>query len=326
MRPAILLLALLALAPTASACDGLSPGDELNADGSRCTLAWLLADPSGLYFATAGHCIAEGSRAYNPALDVEFGTGAFSFDQDGPGVDFALIRIDPEHYDKLNPKICDWDGPTGIYDTTPASGMVYHSGYGDVLGQNPFTRARFGAELYWEGGAAFYWTGLGVTGDSGSAVVHEDGRAVGVLTHLTPGMAPSNNGGTHLLAGFALAAEKGYQLRLVLQGEDPVAVLREVQAGAPLDSAEDQEGDAAAPSNATAPGSTRGGNATSPGGNATEADGNSTPPADWDPYETGDGDASSAATLGERTVAAAPMPLILVAAVVLGLALRRRVR
>lgn len=230
VRAALLLLGLVALAPVAAACDGLSPGDELRMEGGgRCTLGWLFADPTGLYFSTAGHCLGEGTRVSNPALGIEWGTGAFSFDEDAPGKDFALIRVDPEHYDKLNPRLCDWGGPTGIYRDNPSGGDVYHSGYGDVLGQNPVTRARPGYNLYWDGGIAFYWTGLGVTGDSGSAVVHEDGRAIGILTHLVV-RPPDNNAGTHLDEGIRLAAEKGYQLRLVLEGEDPVAVLREVQA------------------------------------------------------------------------------------------------
>jgi hypothetical protein len=320
VRATLLLLALLALAPTAAACDGLSPGDELNADNKRCTLAWLVADAKGLYFATAGHCIAEGSRAYNPALDVEFGTGVFSYDQDGPGVDFALIEVDPEDYDKVNPRMCEWGGPTGIYRDTPSGGMVYHFGYGDVLGQNPLTRARPGFELYWDGGAAFYWTGLGVTGDSGSAVVHADGRAVGVLTHLTPGMVPSNNGGTHLDAGFALAAERGYDLRLVLEGEDPVAVLREMQGAPPPtttppgDDTEAPTGDDDATANGTAPPGPSGSD-TPPASNDTPTDGNGEP---LDPQR-----ASGATTAESKGVPAPALPL-LVAAVLLVAALRRR--
>lgn len=222
---ALLFAGLLLAVPTAAACNGLSPGDELIADGSRCTLAFLFADVTGLYFATAGHCLGEGSRASSPGHG-EWGTAVLSFDQDGAGRDFALIRVDENKHDALNPALCTWGGPTGIYDTTPASGEVRHHGWGLLVGDLGPTRARSGANLWWDGGSAFTFIGAGVPGDSGSAVISADGRAIGVLTHV--GIFPATaatNGGTHLVRGFELAREQGLELRLVLEGEDPVAVL-----------------------------------------------------------------------------------------------------
>lgn len=228
-------VALFILLPTAAACGGLSPGDEVVSDGTGCTLAFLLADPTGLYFATAGHCIQVGNTATNPGLG-NFGVGAFHHlkpetgsETDGsPGEDFGLIRIDPEYYDKLNPKVCGWNGPTGLYDSAPGSGEVHHYGYGLLFGSiSEETRTRTGYNLI-NDNTAFYWTGAGVPGDSGSAVLAADGRALGVLTHLVVS-PPDTNGGTHLLRGFALAEAGGYQLRLVLMGEDPIQVLRDLQ-------------------------------------------------------------------------------------------------
>lgn len=235
-----LAVALVALAPTAAACDGLSPGDELLVGDTRCTLAFLLAGPEGLYFATAGHCIGEGDRASSPDAG-EWGTAVFSHDEDGPGVDFALVRVDDDKLEGLNPRVCAVGGPTGVYRETPGGGNVRHHGYGLVFGDvGPATRERTGTNL-WTDLRSFTFVGAGVPGDSGSAVVSEDGLALGVLTHV--GIFPSTvatNGGTHLDQGLALAEEKGLSgLRLVLEGEDPLAALAQARAPAPPSAAEE---------------------------------------------------------------------------------------
>lgn len=234
---ALAFLGLVTLAPLAAACAGISPGDELNVGDLRCTLAFLLADKTGLYFATAGHCIKEGELASVPGVGP-LGTGALHYldpetgaETDGsPGNDFGLILIDEANYDKLNPKMCGFEGPTGIYDATPGSGGVNHWGHGAVFGDlGPTTQKRQGLNLE-NNNTAFYWTGAGVPGDSGSGVLADDGRALGVLTHLQAGVTTDTNGGTHLYRGFQLAKElKGLDLRLVLAGEDPIAILQELR-------------------------------------------------------------------------------------------------
>lgn len=259
MKWSLLLFGLVAIAGTAAACDGLSPGDQLETDAGLCTLGFLVADPNGLYFTTAGHCIDVDQVARSPDVG-EFGRGVFHYlepdndsPQDGsPGDDFGLIRIHEGAYASLNPKMCGWAGPTGIYTDTPGGGMLRLYGHGLVFGEFQQTRARE-ATLIENDGDAFYFVGPGVPGDSGSAVLHEDGRAMGVLTHLQIG-GTSTNGGTHLDRGFRLAADAGFtQLRLVLMGQDPLAVLNEMRA--PPQHAEElppTQGSAAPPANGTA--------------------------------------------------------------------------
>lgn len=257
-------LALVALAGTASACDGLSPGDQMAADGSLCTLAFILAAPDALYFATAGHCIQVNQVATNPDHG-EFGVGAFHFlepetgsNSDGsPGMDFGLIRIHEEQYANLNPKVCGWEGPVGLYEGGAEGGMVRHYGHGMVFGDlGPTTQQREGLFLTTDE-QAFYWTGAAVLGDSGSAVLDENDLAIGVFTHVLAGVngvPPADNGGTRLQRGFELAAEAGFtDLRLVLAGEDPVAVMNEMRNAPPTDGFTDDV--PATPStNGTAPG------------------------------------------------------------------------
>jgi hypothetical protein len=245
MRRVLALAALAAVCvlPTAAACVStggktLAPGDELDVTDHICTLGFLVADSSGLYFSTAGHCIHVNDTASNPTIG-KFGVGAFHYlvpetgsESDGsPGEDFALIRIDPADYAQVSPTVCGWGGPKGLYTDTPGSGGVKHYGSGEGMTvAGPTTQQRQGFNLL-NNNTAFYWTGAGVPGDSGSAVLSDDLRAVGVLTHLIVS-PPSDNGGTHLLRGFQLASAAGFHLRLVLDGEDPVQVLAQMQANA----------------------------------------------------------------------------------------------
>ncbi|HVM44544.1 MAG TPA: hypothetical protein VM582_01315, partial [Candidatus Thermoplasmatota archaeon] len=245
MKWSLLLFGLVAVAGTAAACEGLSPGDRFTSDSGSCTLGFLLVAPDGLYFSTAGHCIREGETVRNPDVGA-FGVGAFRFlepdtgsPSDGaPGDDFGLIRVDEDKHASLNPKICGWNGPVGVYTETPGSGGVKHWGHGMVFGDlGPTGQKREGLQLR-NDGDAFYWTGAGVPGDSGSAVIADDGRALGVLTHLQLGLTRETNGGTHLERGLRLAADAGFRdLRLVLMGEDPVALLAQLRAAPPADPA-----------------------------------------------------------------------------------------
>lgn len=318
------LLALLSLAPLAAACEGLSPGDELLVGDARCTLAFLLADKTGLYFATAGHCIKEGQTASSPDVG-DFGVGYLHYlnpetgqSTDGsPGEDFALIKVDPNAYDTLNPKVCELEGPTGLYEETPGSGGVEHHGYGLVLGDLSPTRTRQGVNLH-NNNTAFYWTGAGVPGDSGSSVLHESGKALGVLTHLQAGASTDTNGGTHLLRGFQLAKEmKGMNLRLVLMGEDPVAVLNQMRNATTSPPVK----------NGTLPGAgnvTQQNNSTAPQSNGSEPTGQTPPPGG---APEGD-DLTPAANLDSakgdgKTVPAPGVALVLVALAGL-VAFRRR--
>jgi hypothetical protein len=269
-RWSLAFLGLLALAGTAAACEGLSPGDQLDAPGVICTLGFLVANPDGLYFTTAGHCIHVDDVAGSPDIG-EWGTAVFHYldpetgsESDGsPGNDFAIIKVAPLFYDQLNPKMCGWDGPTGYYnDSTGEGGGVRWYGHGVVMGD--VSPKREGVALA-RSADSFYWIGTGVPGDSGGAVIAADGRALGVLTHLVVGVG-GTNGGTTLERGFELAAQEGLTgFRLVLSGEDPLQVLQQLQNSSPTAPAKD--------TSATS-GNT---NSTKPANNATNASKSPTP-------------------------------------------------
>lgn len=320
-------LALVALAGTAAACEGLSPGDRIVTDGSSCTLGFLLAGPGALYFSTAGHCMAVNQTTSTPDHG-DIGVGVFrhlepetgSTSDGRPGDDFGLIRVHPDRHPDLNPKLCGWEGPVGLYEGGGEGGNVRHYGHGVGFGSGgPATQRREGYFLK-TADEAFYWAGMGVMGDSGSAVLDEQGRALGVLTHLlvgVNGVPPRDNGGTRLQHGLRLAEAEGFTgLRLVLAGEDPVAVMRslspraqDVAPGAP----ESEEPPATAPP---------------PGGNATKpAPRNASAARDAPPAKNDSTLAPAATTAEGGSPRDAPLPsALLVAGALAGAAALARAR
>lgn len=114
--------------------------------------------------------------------------------------DFALVKVSAADVDKVNPTIPFWGGPVGINTTGTAAGDEVYS-YGNsslrfgVEQLSPKTGVSLGQDPA-DGGWThpLYTLTPGVPGDSGSAFLDAQGRAVGTLSTL--GLAPlpaSNN-------------------------------------------------------------------------------------------------------------------------------------
>jgi len=114
--------------------------------------------------------------------------------------DFALVKVSAADVAKVNPSIPFWGGPTGIdTDGTAAGDQLYTYGNSSLrLGiseLSPHTGVSLGDDPA-DGGWShpLYTVTPGIPGDSGSAFVSADGKAIGVLSTL--GLAPlpaSNN-------------------------------------------------------------------------------------------------------------------------------------
>jgi len=114
--------------------------------------------------------------------------------------DLALVKVNAADESSVNPSIPFWGGPTGIdTDGTAAGDRVYTFGNSSlragITQLSPHTGISLG-DAAADGGWShpLYTVTPGVPGDSGSAFVSADGRAVGVLSTL--GLAPlplSNN-------------------------------------------------------------------------------------------------------------------------------------
>jgi hypothetical protein len=114
--------------------------------------------------------------------------------------DLALVKVSAADASKVNPSIPFWGGPTGIdTDGTAVGDRVYTYGNSSLRGGlaplSPHTGISLGDQAA-DGGWShpLYTVSPGIPGDSGSAFLSADGKAIGVLSTL--GLAPlplSNN-------------------------------------------------------------------------------------------------------------------------------------
>lgn len=114
--------------------------------------------------------------------------------------DLALVKVAAADVDKVNPSIPLWGGPVGINTSgTKAADRVYSYGNSSLRGGVELLSPKIGISLgddAADGGWShpLYTLTPGVPGDSGSAFLDGDGKAVGTLSTL--GLLPlplSNN-------------------------------------------------------------------------------------------------------------------------------------
>lgn len=197
----------------AETCPGVRPGAIVTTPVGQCTLNFLFQGADGnRYIGTAGHCALEapavggqaGEKTWAPgagpvANDVDgnrIGTFVYAILQDPK--DFSLIRIDPGV--QASPQMCHFGGPTGINADTPGldSPTVLEI-YGNGIGVGTVLPARSMLALGMPDPDHVYAQGVVVPGDSGSGVISDDGRAIGVA--VTTGIHTSSFGTSGIDAG-----------------------------------------------------------------------------------------------------------------------------
>lgn len=188
--PAVALLALLLAAPSggasaAPAVTSIQPGAEVIIGANGCTMNFVFRDASEkLYIGTAGHCGNVGQRARTRSPNREFGTVVYSENQEAPGIDFALIRIDHPLYGEVQPAVRDYGGPVGYTTETETEtlDMLLLTGYGLGFGETDLTRPRIGF-LITDDRDEYVADMISVNGDSGGPVLHADtGKALGTIS------------------------------------------------------------------------------------------------------------------------------------------------
>jgi hypothetical protein len=183
----------------AAHCAGLGEATDTNG----CTVASL---PLGtkVTFTQGGNLVGEGTPVGTGTLaysswntmrkvgETDATTCAYN--------DLALVKVSAADVVKVNPSIPFWGGPSGVdTDGTAVGDRVYTFGNSSLRAGiellSPHTGISLGDSAA-DGGWShpLYTVTPGVPGDSGSAFVSADGKAVGVLSTL--GLAPlpaSNN-------------------------------------------------------------------------------------------------------------------------------------
>jgi hypothetical protein len=185
-------------------CPGVRPGAIVRSDKGQCTFNFLFQGSDGrAYIGTAGHCILgdsaiggdAGEQAWAPGTgpvardgqNQRIGEFAYAILQDPK--DFALIRLDPGV--PASPQMCHFGGPTGTNADTPSSPVVLQH-YGNGVGVGTVVPARSAVAAGMPDPDHVFAQGVVVPGDSGSGIVSDDGRAVGVI--VTVGVHTSSIG------------------------------------------------------------------------------------------------------------------------------------
>ena len=180
---------------------GVQPGGVVRTGGGQCTLNFLFTGSDGhRYIGTAGHCILdEGVLTFGPGpgrrIETTWGQGAGpeARDADGqrigefayavvenPKNDIALIRLDDAV--TASAEMAFFGGPTGTNNDTGWDPVILQY-YGNGVGVDSIVPARTAVAPSLPSSDRVHAVGLAFPGDSGSPVISDDGRAVGVLVH-----------------------------------------------------------------------------------------------------------------------------------------------
>jgi hypothetical protein len=212
----------------------IHPGVQAYTEGAQCTSNFVFTDGSGnVYVGYAAHCagtgaatdtngcdaaslplgtrvtFAEGGSLVSEGTAVGHGTLAYSswltMQQNGESDadtcaynDLALVKVDAADVAKVNPSVPFWGGPTGIDTAGTAAGDTVHS-YGNSSLRAGITALspKQGISLGTDSGGwnhPVYTVSPGVPGDSGSAFLDADGKALGVLSTLALAPLAGSNG------------------------------------------------------------------------------------------------------------------------------------
>jgi hypothetical protein len=223
------------------------PGVQMYTEGAQCTGNFVFTDGAGdVYVGYAAHCagtgaatdtngcaadslplgtrveFAEGGSLLTSGETVGTGTLAYSSwlamkeagttDESTCAYnDFALVKVDAEYVDEVNPSVPFWGGPVGIdSDGTAAGETVYSYGNSSLRAGIEALSPKQGTSLGttvdgWS--HPVYTLTPGVPGDSGSGFLNQDGEALGTLSTLAIAPLPASNGVGDLSHELAFARD-----------------------------------------------------------------------------------------------------------------------
>jgi hypothetical protein len=213
-----------AWAPAASAA--VHPGVQTLTQGAQCTSNFVFYDASNnVYIGQAAHCSGTGAATDTNGCTAQSLPNGTAVTVDGaskPGTmvynswlamqakgetnvdacagnDFALVKLDPADYGKVNPSIPFWGGPSGVAANTATGETVVSYGNSSLRFGVTQLSPKQGKSLgnAGENGGwthPVYTVSPGIPGDSGSAFMNNGGKAFGVLSVLEVLPRPASNG------------------------------------------------------------------------------------------------------------------------------------
>lgn len=239
-----------AFAPAATAT--IHPGVMTYTEGGQCTANFVFTSGAGkTYLGQAAHCSGTGAPTETDGCDsgsLPLGTPV-DIGGTKPGTlvynswltmqargetdeetcaynDLALVEVDPADVGSVNPSIPFWGGPTGVNTTGAAPGdTVLSFGNSSLrLGITQLSPKQGLAIEQSPGGwsHSVYTLTPGIPGDSGSAFLDADGKALGVLSTVALAPLPLSNGVGDISRELAYANQYGGLGTITLeQGTEP---------------------------------------------------------------------------------------------------------
>lgn len=162
----------------------IRPGAEI-IHPNPCTVGFLHSYEGALGFSTAGHCAANGSRIFvRDELGIPRNVGEVVRSvADGPGRDFAIVRIDSTWVASTNPCFPILGGPSTSGLSVSAPEILIYTGWG--IATPGVTRVGLAAASDSER----RFVGVASPGDSGGPVIaleqNGESAAFGIITHLS---------------------------------------------------------------------------------------------------------------------------------------------
>lgn len=231
----------------------IRPGVKLRIEGTgSCTSNFVFRgtgpQQGKLYLGTAGHCVDwEVGAAVRLTPELGYYTGNHgqvighvaysSFKEEGietfrcyavlscaeSGIDFALIELNDEFEGRVSPSMLGYGGPTGLvpFEEVDVGDKALTYGNSPLRPGTGVLDPREGYVNDKEADASdgrrdeiyAYFAGPGVPGDSGSAVIGGDGRAMGTLVTMWF-LPPGQNGITSLSRALEFASSHGWDVEL----------------------------------------------------------------------------------------------------------------
>ena len=201
----------------------IHPGVQVVSPAGQCTANFVFVDGGEVYLGLAAHCVALGdatdingcttqSLPLGTPVSIEGGTrhGTLAYsswlamqqagEQRGFVCgfnDFSLIRVHPNDHGRVNPSVPHWGGPVGIdRDGMRVLETVHSLGNSRLRGGSPILQPKTGFvrdELAGGWSHSVLLVLPGIPGDSGSAMLDQQGRAVGIASTLGLLPAPLSN-------------------------------------------------------------------------------------------------------------------------------------
>jgi hypothetical protein len=209
-------------APAATAA--IHPGVQTFTAGAQCTANFVFTDGTNVYIGQAAHCSGTGGNTATNGCtsgSLPVGTAVTVTGASKPGTmvynswltmqalheadsetcqynDLAIIALDPADFGKVNPSIPHWGGPVATSSPGTAVGdFVYSYGNSELRGGVTQLSPKKGVSLGDSPGGwshDVYTVTPGIPGDSGSAFLDANGRALGILSTVAIAPVAGSNG------------------------------------------------------------------------------------------------------------------------------------